>query len=217
VTVNDQTEPIRKGLLPCTPPPEWEFHTVFGTRTGTDGCALFPGDAGPVVVRRRVTYGDWEPVHPDRWAAEPETDARTAATPAGPAPATDRVRAVCDQLHRAAVLADGQPHTDRDRGIVHAVTRIRATLDDPARGAQQDPTQDGEADVVRRETVEYFVQCQQPDGSWEQCSSTATDREFATERVAARRRMQPGFTYRIAERTTAVVVRAVAEDTTPPV
>ena len=43
----------------------------------------------------------------------------------------------------------------------------------------------------RRETVEYFVQCQQPDGAWEQASSTAADLDFATERLAARRRMRP--------------------------
>lgn len=49
-----------------------------------------------------------------------------------PGPASDRVRAVCDQLHRAAVLADGQPHTERERGIVHAATRVRAVLDQPS-------------------------------------------------------------------------------------
>ncbi|BBC35246.1 hypothetical protein SGFS_065400 [Streptomyces graminofaciens] len=54
--------------------------------------------------------------------------------------------------------------------------------------------------------MEYFVQCQQPDGTWEQASSTATDLDFATERLAARRRMRPEFVYRIAQRTTVVVV-----------
>lgn len=58
----------------------------------------------------------------------------------------------------------------------------------------------------RRETVEYFVQCQQPDGTWEQASSTATDLDFAAERLAAKRRMLPDFVYRIAQRTTVVVV-----------
>jgi chromosome segregation ATPase len=46
--------------------------------------------------------------------------------------AVDRVRAECDQLHRASVLADDQPHTDRERGIVQAITRIHAALDEPA-------------------------------------------------------------------------------------
>ena len=86
--MTEPAEPIRKGLLPPIPPSEWEFHTVYGARTGTDGCALFPGDTGPVVVRRRVTFGDWEPVRPDRWADEPAGDARPAA--AGVAPAADQ-------------------------------------------------------------------------------------------------------------------------------
>ncbi|WP_217235429.1 hypothetical protein [Streptomyces sp. AC555_RSS877] len=83
-----QPEPIRKSLLPCTPPPEWEFHTVLGARSDTSGVALFPGDTGPVVIRRRVSYGDWEPVRPGCWAEEPPTDA--AAVPAGVAPAPDQ-------------------------------------------------------------------------------------------------------------------------------
>jgi transcriptional regulator with XRE-family HTH domain len=43
-----------------------------------------------------------------------------------------RVRNACDQLRRAAVLADGQPHTDRERGILQAVDRITRALDKPA-------------------------------------------------------------------------------------
>lgn len=38
------------------------------------------------------------------------------------------VRNACDQLRRASVLADGQAHTDRERGILQAVDRITATL-----------------------------------------------------------------------------------------
>ncbi|MFD7995473.1 hypothetical protein [Streptomyces mexicanus] len=59
-----------------------------------------------------------------------------------------------------------------------------------------------------RTTVEYFVQCQQPDGSWEQASSTTTDPDFATERLTARRRMQPDLKHRLARRTTTVVTEA---------
>ena len=68
-------EPIRKSLLPCIPPPEWEFHSVLGA---PHGCALLPVDTGAVVVRRRVIYGDWEPVRPDRWAPEPPSGALSA-------------------------------------------------------------------------------------------------------------------------------------------
>jgi hypothetical protein len=63
-----------------------------------------------------------------------------------------------------------------------------------------------------RQTVEYLVQGQQPDGTWEQCSSTTTDVGFAVERLAARRRMQPEFTVRLVRRTTTVVVEAAVED-----
>jgi hypothetical protein len=48
--------------------------------------------------------------------------------------AIDRVRAACDQLHRASVLADGQPHTDRERGILQAARRVLAALDQPTAG-----------------------------------------------------------------------------------
>lgn len=106
--MTEPTEPIRKGLLPCIPPPEWEFHTVCGARTGTDGVALFPGDTGPVVVRRRVSYGDWEPVRPDRWAPEPPTDAR--AVSAGVAPATDQTTLrdrIADAVKRTLPMSSG--------------------------------------------------------------------------------------------------------------
>jgi hypothetical protein len=43
-----------------------------------------------------------------------------------------RVRDVCDQLRRASVLADGEPHTDRERGVIQAITRVLAALDQPA-------------------------------------------------------------------------------------
>ena len=40
-----------------------------------------------------------------------------------------RVREVCDHLRRVSVLADGEPHTDRERGVIQAVTRVLAALD----------------------------------------------------------------------------------------
>lgn len=99
--MTDQTEPIRKSLLPCTPPPEWEFHTVLGARNEHSGVALLPGDTGPTVIRRRITYGGWEPVRPDRWAPEPPTDARPAPS-AAPAPATDQA-ALRDRIAAALI------------------------------------------------------------------------------------------------------------------
>jgi hypothetical protein len=79
--MTDQTEPVRKSSLPCTPPSEYEFFTVLGARPdGLDGCMLIPGDMGPKVIRRRAKYGDWEPVRPEHWASEPESSVGVAAT-----------------------------------------------------------------------------------------------------------------------------------------
>lgn len=79
----DPTAPIRRSELPPIPPPEWDFHTWFPLPDG--GGDLVPGqlDRG-VHVRRLVTYGDWEPVRPDRWADEPETDCAAASAVVSP-------------------------------------------------------------------------------------------------------------------------------------
>jgi hypothetical protein len=69
----------------------------------------------------------------------------------------------------------------------------------PTDEAQPAQPQTGEAD---REITEYFVQSQQPDGSWEQASSTTTELDFAVRRLIARRRMQPDLVCRLARRTT---------------
>jgi hypothetical protein len=74
-------EPIRKGDLPCTPPPEWEFHTWFPHPDGGGDMVRGQRQRG-VLVRRRVSYGDWEPVRPDRWADEPEQDIAAPVPPA---------------------------------------------------------------------------------------------------------------------------------------
>lgn len=60
----------------------------------------------------------------------------------------------------------------------------------------------------RRTTVEYFIQGQQPDGTWEQASGTTTDPKAAVERRDAKRRTFPDFEFRIARRTTCVIVEA---------
>ena len=63
----------------------------------------------------------------------------------------------------------------------------------------------------RRQTVDYFVQSQQPDGTWESASSFSTDLDFAAARLAARRERMPDLTLRLAERTTTVAVRALPD------
>ena len=96
-------ESIRKGDLPCTPPSEWEFHTWFPHPDGGGDMVRGQRQRG-VLVRRRVSYSDWEPVRPDRWADEPETDTRAqAAVPVSVPPAADR-SALRDRI--ADVLAD---------------------------------------------------------------------------------------------------------------
>lgn len=62
-----------------------------------------------------------------------------------------------------------------------------------------------------RETAEYLVQAQQDDGTWEQCSSTTADAEYAAQRLAARQRMHPNVTCRLVRKTTTVVVEAAIE------
>ena len=44
----------------------------------------------------------------------------------------DHIRGACEQMRRASVLADGQPHTARERGVIAAIDRITQALDEPA-------------------------------------------------------------------------------------
>lgn len=78
-------KPIRKSDLPTIPSPEWEFHTWFPHPDGGGDMVRGERQRG-VLVRRRISYSDWEPVRPDQWADEPPTDARVSS--AGVSPAT---------------------------------------------------------------------------------------------------------------------------------
>lgn len=60
----------------------------------------------------------------------------------------------------------------------------------------------------RSSTVEYFVQCEQPDGSWAQCSSRTEDLQLAASRLDGNRRARPEFRFRLARRSTRVIVQA---------
>jgi hypothetical protein len=51
--------------------------------------------------------------------------------------AIERVRAAAEQLRSASVLADGEPHTNRERGVIAAVVRVLAALD----GTEQPTTE----------------------------------------------------------------------------
>jgi hypothetical protein len=88
-----EPEPVRKSQLPTTPPPEWEITTV--------------GGKGSAVVRRRVTFGDWEPVLPDHWADEPDPGIRDAARHASgqqTEPTAADAQAMLRRMHAAAGL-----------------------------------------------------------------------------------------------------------------
>lgn len=63
-------------------------------------------------------------------------------------------------------------------------------------------------DTYRR-TVEYFVQCQQPDETWAQCSTTTAESARVIEQLAAERGARPEFEFRIARRATTEVVETV--------
>jgi len=69
-----------------------------------------------------------------------------------------------------------------------------------------------ETDPIRRTTVLYFLQTQQPDGSWEDSSAVIDDPEYAVVRLAQRRERVPGMVCRIARHTTTVVVEPFDPD-----
>lgn len=118
--------------------------------------------------------------------------------------------------------------TTYERGLVHdaaVMGYVQGLMRDRAEGAPKDsqtmtlvvdacfahpdlyPTVNSDPEE-RSSSVEYFVQCQQDDGSWVQCSSTSADAGFIVEQRAAHRRARPEFEFRIARRTTRVIVEA---------
>lgn len=117
--MTDQPAPISRRSLPCIPSPEWEFHTWFPLPDG--GGDMVPGQRQRgIVVRRRVTYGDWEPVTPDRWADEPEASCSPAGEetePNNPADPRDaevaQLRALLARVRRFAELYAGSMHVVR--------------------------------------------------------------------------------------------------------
>lgn len=169
--MSDQIEPVRKSSLPCTPPPEYEFHTVMGARPdGLDGCMLMPGDMGPKVIRRRVSYGDWEPVSPDCWADEPvsspgwaEATEADTCRPVEVDGGTVRVRGsgeLSEEGHEAltalvraakAKFAEEAPEQKARRAKEHQLDGIRRALCDAGFMEDDDPYSHADlADVIRQ-------------------------------------------------------------------
>ncbi len=108
--------------------PEW------GSEVG-----IIPADH-PLYVGEKPDAGEGEQGAPVDWQAIVQRRERELKQ-VGEArhraeTAIERVREVCDQLRRASVLADGEPHTDRERGVIQAVTRVLAALAEPKEAAE---------------------------------------------------------------------------------
>lgn len=82
--MRDQPEPIRKSLPLRIPPSDSELHTWFPSPGRWRGPGARP-ERGGIHVRRRVGYGDWEPVQPNHWAKEQPYDTASAVAPSAPA------------------------------------------------------------------------------------------------------------------------------------
>ncbi|MFE9064874.1 hypothetical protein [Streptomyces violaceusniger] len=104
MTEPDQPEPIRRSDLTPIPPPESEIFTWFPHPDGGGDMVRGQRQRG-VQVRRRVSYGDWEPVRPGRWADEPEKpEAGTATATQPPLPAL-LARLIAEGRHHAYAAA----------------------------------------------------------------------------------------------------------------
>lgn len=113
-----------------------------------------------------------------------------------------------DLVHDASVMGYVQGlMRDRSEGIPKDRQTMALVIDACFAHADLYPTVNAEHEE-RSSSIEYFVQCQQPDGSWAQSSSTTADAEAVVEWRAAKRQMLPDFEFRIARRTTRVIVEA---------
>lgn len=64
-----------------------------------------------------------------------------------------------------------------------------------------------------RTTVEFFVQTEQPDGTWEQSTGVEQRAFWGAERLRKLRKRFPDMVHRIVQRTTTVRVQPIAEGT----
>jgi hypothetical protein len=106
---------------------------------------------------------------------------------------------------RGRLHPQDEPHP-KDSAVVAAV--LAEVIDACLAMPDLYPTVNAGPDTYQR-TVEYFVQCQQPDETWAQCSSTTTDPAVVVEQLAAQRRARPDFQFRIARRSTTSVTETV--------
>lgn len=111
-------------------------------------------------------------------------------------------------VHDAAVMGYFQGlMRDRDEGMPKDSQTMALVIDACFAYADLYPTVNAEFEE-HSSAVEYFVQCQQPDGSWSQCSSNSPDVDYIVQQRDAHRRSHPEFVYRLARRTTRFIVEA---------
>ncbi|WP_322500836.1 hypothetical protein TR631_12580 [Streptomyces rochei] len=218
--MNSQTPPPPQGseYTPCACSHiEPEHEPNAGECYSCDCAAYRPAAAAPLPpadqttpLRDRIAAAIWART-PE---AEPSPNGIVMGNPHGIA---DAVLAVLPTpADRAAVLRE---IADEIAGIDFHPNAHARSLDIAAglarrlrRMADETATTETQAGAPgRRQTVEYFVQSQQPDGTWESASSFSTDLDFAAARLAARREKMPDLTLRLAERTTTVAVRALPD------
>jgi hypothetical protein len=94
------------------------------------------------------------------------------------------------------------PYALGRKDVIEELRRMASEAQQPETQARRD---------VGRETVEYFLQAQQDDGTWEDASSFMDALDWAAERLAVKRVKYPDFSWRMAERTTTVTVRPLPD------
>ncbi|MFM9635919.1 hypothetical protein [Streptomyces turgidiscabies] len=126
----------------------------------------------------------------------------------------NRVQAFLDSLtiherglfHDAAVMGYVQGlMRDRSEGAPKDSQTMALVVDACLAFPEQYPTVNSDLEE-RSSSVEYFVQCQQPDGSWVQCTSSSPNGDYMLEQRDLKRQLMPDFAFRLAQRTTRVTV-----------
>jgi hypothetical protein len=154
------------------------------------------------MERLRKEHATWRKLGQRNLERAHEENARLRAV-------LERIRVAVRRLAAHAV-GFGDVLDESDRGpwgktIAADIAELRRMADE----AQQPETR-ARRDVGR-ETVEYFLQAQQDDGTWEDASSFMDALDWAAERLAVKRVKYPDFSWRMAERTTTVTVRPLPD------
>jgi hypothetical protein len=110
-------------------------------------------------------------------------------------------------VHDAAVMGYVQGlMRDRSEGVPKDSQTIALVIDACFAFPDLYPTVNSDPEE-RSSSVEYFVQCQQPDGSWAQCTSNSFNGDYMLEQRDLKRQSMPEFVFRLAQRTTRVTVQ----------